>query len=384
VNTHICPWPVGVLLFNKPGDTERTLESLRNQIVAPPDDEILFSIDGYSGSKDEWLGRLDRTADVFDLIRKYFPTSQIVQHSNNLGIAKHFAFIEQQLFDRPNSEWAIFLEDDFVLLPNYLDVLSQLITFVESETEVVLVSATGDTIVEKTRGLDALYPMNHAWAFALRRTHWKERNAIMDVYLKMVRDVSYFERDTEKIMGQLAQLGLIAISSSQDYVKQAIRRRDGKLAITTGHNFGSYVGQYGEHFTPEVFESLGYGQVVPKAPDQWSAVVFPSIKDQLRLIGQEDQVAFAVEFQDIHLRRLAEKAKSIIETQTQLAELRISLSTTEDQLRKKTAELDHNATQLSILNNDLSEKLRQIQDQQDRLKELRKEKNQLSRDLAHL
>lgn len=250
-------YTVATLLFNRPEETSRFLDSLARQRLQISPDDMIFSIDGYSGSKDEHLGRADRTGEIAELVRDRFPEATVMSQPANLGIAAHFAAVEAAAFERPG-EWAVFLEDDYVLSPLYTEALSALLDYVTPFDRIAIASATGDTRVARDRGLDTLYPMDHAWAFALRRSHYEERRPIIDRYLAAMADNSYFQRSGEAINASLAPSGVFPLGTSQDAVKQAIRRRTGKLAVTTALSFGEYIGVTGEHFTPEVFEALGY------------------------------------------------------------------------------------------------------------------------------
>jgi hypothetical protein len=53
-----------VLLFNRPDNVRITLESLTEQMLSVAPDQLTLSIDGYVGSKEEALGRADRTGEV--------------------------------------------------------------------------------------------------------------------------------------------------------------------------------------------------------------------------------------------------------------------------------------------------------------------------------
>ena len=58
------PFPLSVLLFNRPDNVRITLESLTEQMLSVAPDQLTLSIDGYVGSKEEALGRADRTGEV--------------------------------------------------------------------------------------------------------------------------------------------------------------------------------------------------------------------------------------------------------------------------------------------------------------------------------
>lgn len=250
--------PVTVLLFNRPDETRETLESLLVQSLAIPQRLLTLSVDGYRGSRDEFIGRPDRTDEVADMARQLFPGATVLTHDHNLGIARHYHEAESRAFEDPAARWALFFEDDYVLAPNYMENLIHVVDKVEHDEKVVVASATGDSWSPANRGGDSLNPMYHAWAFALRRTHHVERRALIKTYLDLMDECRYFERDHDMITREMAAAGVFTLGTSQDYVKQAIMVAMGRVAVTTGRAYGRYIGVNGEHFTPEIFKDLGY------------------------------------------------------------------------------------------------------------------------------
>lgn len=250
--------PVTVLLFNRPEETRRVLESLARQTCVVDSDLLTLSVDGYPGSRDESLGLPDLTSEVVAIAHEIFPRANVVSHDLNLGIARHFDEVESRSFDHHDGQWALFFEDDYVLAPNYLEVLSHVMASVRHDPRVAVVSATGDALGDRTRGEDSLYPMDHAWAFALRRSHHEERRPFVRAYLGLMNGSPYYLRDYDAVTAGMADLGILTLGTSQDYVKQAIRVALSRVAVTTGRNYGEYIGINGEHFTPEIFSELRY------------------------------------------------------------------------------------------------------------------------------
>jgi hypothetical protein len=252
-------FPIAVLLFNKPEETEVVLQSLCNQDLEVDPSRLFISIDGFSGSKNEYAGDQDRTQEVFEIAQKLLPNATIFRQNKNLGIAQQFALLEQICFDLPKSDWVFFQEDDFELGQNYLRIIAELIAFLGDVDEVVTLAATGDSLVLELNSELPFRPLNHHWSYALRRSHAEERSTLHNSYLDSVKDDSYFKRDNEKIKELMAQLDVFPIGSSQDYVKHALRIHYRKLAVTTTSRFGKYIGRRGENFTEDLYERMGYG-----------------------------------------------------------------------------------------------------------------------------
>lgn len=323
------------LLFNRPEESERFLSSLEAQSVGFRPDKLFFSVDGYAGSKDEHLGRADRTAEVAGLVRRYFPDSALQVRESNLGIARHFDSAESQAFSG-SGEWAVFLEDDFVLAPNYFAALERVIDYVGPNERVAIASATGDTRIEPTRGDDTLYPMDHAWAFALRRSHYVERQHLLGHYVESISHDSYFRRDDDAVYAGLVPEGLLPLGTSQDSIKQAIRRKTGRLAVTTGLPYGTYVGADGEHFNREIFDALGYGSPRPAAAEL--PRFQEPLDDVVSVLSDEEDVMWATQMRATWVGLESARADAVhdkqrLESETETLRSSVDRLTTENERR---------------------------------------------------
>jgi hypothetical protein len=251
------PYPIGILLFNSPDYSEIVLRSLLSQDINVDPSRVVITVDGYINSKGEALGKNNQVGQVITIAKKYFPNSKIVHNNINQGIAKQFQFLENELFNFPNSEWALFLEHDFELFPNYLRGINTIVKATNQFDEVVQVNCTGDINIPLSRGRNSVYPTNHSWAFALKKSHYVESKFITSAYIDSI-STSYYLRDQQKVKSTLKRHNVYPLATSQDSVKRAIRNTMGKLAVTSGLHLGEYIGAEGEHFTPELFAKLGY------------------------------------------------------------------------------------------------------------------------------
>ena len=251
------PHPIGILLFNSPDYSEIVLRSFLSQDINVDPSRVVITVDGYINSKDEALGKNNQVDKVITIAKKYFPNSRIIHNDTNQGIAKQFQLLENELFNFPNSEWALFLEHDFELFPNYLRGINTIVNATNQFNEVVQVDCTGSTNTPLSRGNNSVYPANDQWAFALKKSHFIERKIIVSEYVDSI-STSYYLRDLQKIKSTLKRHGVYPLYTSQDSVKRAIRNTMGKLAVTSGLHLGKYIGEEGEHSTPELFAKLGY------------------------------------------------------------------------------------------------------------------------------
>lgn len=253
------PFPLGVLLFNRPEYAEQTLSGLSNQSHSVPDDRVVIVVDGYSGSKAQIAGLPDLTAEVARIARNNFPGATIITSPHNLGIAAAFDLLERTLRERdPKAEWYAFFEEDYVPHNNYLGILADLARQSAKLPDIAAITATGELFVERSRGVNSVYPLSRLWAFLMRRSHLDERRPIIDEYLAAFSDTAYWERDKPAIATVLANNGVLPIGVSQDQVKLTLLSHFGRYGISTGSTQGEYIGVVGEHMDEKSYASFGF------------------------------------------------------------------------------------------------------------------------------
>ena len=276
-DTGVFPYPVGILLYNRPEYAEQTLAALASQQQAIDQSRLVIVRDGYVGSRDEASGEPDFTAEVDRLAERFFPEATHVRFERNCGVAIAYEEMADRCFS-DNADWAAFFEEDFVVDQDYTQVLERLIGATAHVPQVACLSATGDISVNRNRGWETLYPDRHLWAYVVRRTvreQWRDTNA---EYLKLLANRPYWDRDTDAIVSGMAEQGMTVPGSSQDYVKFGFLRANGYLALNTAHAHGEYIGRVGLHHTDEIFAASGYD--VARAPRD-EIVAIPSVTPEL-------------------------------------------------------------------------------------------------------
>ncbi len=325
-NTGVFPYPVGILLYNRPEYAEQTLAALASQRHAIDQSRLVIVRDGYVGSRDEAFGDPDFTAEVDRLAERFFPDATHIRYEQNCGIAIAYEEMADWCFSG-NADWAAFFEEDFVVDQDYTQVLERLIDATAHVPQVASLSATGDISVNRNRGWETFYPDRHLWAYVLRRTvreQWRETKAD---YLKLLEHRPYWDRDTDAIVNGMAARGIMIPSGSQDYVKFGFMRANGYLALNTAHAHGEYIGRVGLHHTDQVFAASGYD--VDRAPRDEVAVI-PSVTPELlvelelesRSLWARENLGYrksaADRFETIR-RRLADLSSVLHATQEELA-----------------------------------------------------------------
>jgi len=284
------PFPVGVLLFNRPEYAEKTLRGLADQTMPVAGKRVVIVIDGYSGSKAEKNRQADRTAEVEAIARAVFPDAHISISPHNVGIAHAFDLLEKALRDcDPKAEWYGFFEEDYVPNSTYLATIAALATQATRSTRIAAVSATGEIFGEVTRGADSVYPLSRLWAFLMRASHLDERRSHIDGYLAAVAENPYWQRDKPAIARALASMGVLPIGVSQDQVKLSLLAHFDRYGISTGSSQGEYIGVIGEHMTEKSFARFGFSSST-SAPFDASAVSVGALEPDLH---REARIGFA-------------------------------------------------------------------------------------------
>ena len=253
----VFPYPVGVLLFNRPEYARQVLESLASQTIPVNPATLYFSIDGFSGSKSEMRGATDHTATIAHLVREFFPDAHLLSAESNRGIPQSYVALETRMRkDNPKASWLGFFEEDYVLGVDYLRTILDLSD--AAPDDIVMVSASGETLDPSHRGSDGVFPMGHLWAFLVRISHLDERFDAITVYRDAVALRPYWNRDRIRLATTLASIGVIPHGVGNDHSFLGLVYRYGRLAITTGKSYGRYIGVEGEHMTEKSFGRFSF------------------------------------------------------------------------------------------------------------------------------
>ena len=317
--------PVGLLLFNRPEYAAKVLASLRAQTRPIEQRRLVIMRDGYIGSRDAFDDLPDRTNEVDALVAEYFPDATFIRSERNVGIARAFEELYQRCFSG-DAAWAVLCEEDFVLDPDYLEVMGHLISAAHEHSRIVTVSATGDVGVPRDRGMDSYYPDRHLWAYALRRSFWELTQPYMSAYMSALGRTAYWQRDEGTVDVAMTGMGLVLPGTSQDYVKRGVMRLHGLLSINTGHAHGEHIGKTGLHFTEDIFESLGYS--APRPPGQTGEVLPPitsKILDELEDASQRLWASEHLALRQLNRDDLRRLRTVVAENRDELREVRAVL-----------------------------------------------------------
>lgn len=280
--------PIAVIAFNRPHYLKCTLESLAHQSHhALNGREVhLFhdgSVNPLSGRRYASDGLIDENIRQFSY---FFPAGIVHRQRENLGIARHFDFIERFFFEELACQAAIFFEDDMVVSPYYLWIMDQMIAAALVNEKIGYVAAYGDhraSLASQRRNSSKIVEMEHKWAFGLTRRQWLRQKSFVSEYLTLIGDTDYQQRDHKKIVTWMISKGFVSPGTSQDGIKDIAMFLSGAAKMMTYCCFGKYIGRQGVHATEAFYKANGYGKtrLCPSPP---SAFDWPSENEMARIV----------------------------------------------------------------------------------------------------
>jgi hypothetical protein len=278
--------PIALMSFDRPDYLEAVIQTLMRQrgYRGWSPQFFLFQDGVIAQSTGTRYGDPDKATEAVAVFRKYLPHGEVVISRFNLGVAHNFDRAERMFFLDNDFECAVFLEDDMLLQPHYMEVLTELLEMALANPFIGMVSAYGlrnDMPLDEQRRLaKSLCLMNEQnWAFGITRTCWQKRNHVVTRYLEILDEVEYRDRkvkhdDINNMMRSLGRGGK-GYLSSQDSIKNMACEVSGIHRISTYTNNARYIGRKGLHMTEERFFARGYHRTV-LYPDPHSGFTVPS------------------------------------------------------------------------------------------------------------
>jgi hypothetical protein len=246
-------YPINVICFNRPEYLLQLLRSLKGQSIECPDELLFFWVDGYSGSKDEMLGRPDQTKETVLQIQEYFPGSHVIVSMENLGIARNYWRAEQNSFDILGASSAFFLEEDLVLSSHYFELTMKMDSLFSLNKVISHFSPTGDITHTSSAPKEYFQAFGHSWGYLLRDWHHSERRDLLEEYIEIISKRPYYLRHQiqSQILEHFYNKGIILAGTSQDAIKDGLRNHFGRASVTSLDPWASNIGILGEHFQSE-------------------------------------------------------------------------------------------------------------------------------------
>lgn len=258
-------YPILIVSYNRPNYLKQLVASLVPALDRPAQRGrrvVLFQDAAYS----DYFGRnktdpalIEQCREVF---RDAFPTGPIIDAASNLGIAANIDRAERYAFVDGDETAAVVFEDDLVVAPRYFDAMDALLELALADERIGMVAAYGSNAVASIAGQAQsrrrLGRMHHNWGYGITRRHWLERDALVRPYLDAIAPYDYMDRPYVPVLDFYRRHGLPALASNQDLFKNLATNLLGRARVTSVTVNARYVGDQGEHFTPELFASIGF------------------------------------------------------------------------------------------------------------------------------
>lgn len=190
-----------------------------------------------------------------------------LQQAVNKGTAFQFDFAEKYLFQEKQYDFVIPLEHDFVMGPNYLEVLTKLADRFRDDERVATISVHSQQAHLLTREQQEqrkyeYVPMDHDWGAGLYKRSWEQRQPILEAYYQLFAGLPFEDRSNLLIQEWQKSLGFKVGATSQDYVKRCAITALKQLAIAPCINLGRYIGAQGMNWNQKLYEETGYHRSV--------------------------------------------------------------------------------------------------------------------------
>jgi len=222
-------YPIGVLMFNRPHLAKFVLKSLRNSSIPINEELLVFHLDGYSGSKFEMQLERDRTREVEVLVKKSFPKSHIIKQEKNIGIARSFFVVMDYIFNKFESDFAIFQEEDTFLAPHYFQLMASILYEIKDSTWVGAISINNQDHYQSITN-NFVIPTYGTREMAFSRQVFLDSKDIYQTYLDSLGD-SYRSKNLEVVNRALAKFGIQSRSPMQDVFQHELLRWHKKLHL---------------------------------------------------------------------------------------------------------------------------------------------------------
>jgi hypothetical protein len=259
--------PIVVMSFNRPQFLEPVLASLKAQRGGLLEGrEINLFQDGAVNQYSRV--RYAKDADIYasiEVFHSHFPNGTVHHSADNIGICENYRRAERFLFEERELEVGYFLEDDLVLSPVYVEMMDRIYAWAVTTPNVAYFAAYGDYYAapaELAARRRELATLDHHWGFGLIRRHWRKMQPLLEPFYDIVCGNDYSRRDHRRIYALYESFEAAPRASSQDAAKAFACDRLGLWRANTVVPFAKYIGNIGQHMTPETFSAIGFDRTV--------------------------------------------------------------------------------------------------------------------------
>ena len=251
---------IAIIAMDRPQYLARLVASLEQQENGGDAEYHLWQ----DGVRNEYSGRVvaneynwNATRKVFDRAR--LPTKHTHANMANLGVGLHqVGAIEWMTLQYVR---VMVVEDDVVLSPHWLRLLGVLFDQFAGYPHVFGFCPGFKRLGASVAGLR--WHDEHWWCEAFTSDAWARARLFYADYVRIIQGVDYRQRDNDAIRALFAKRGFVHPSTSQDAGKDMAIHAAGMLRVCCEVNRAMGIGKTGIHFTPALFNRLGYDNARP-------------------------------------------------------------------------------------------------------------------------
>lgn len=254
---------VALIAFNRPHYFKKLIKSLEQQTVEA--EYHLFQ----DGAANKFSHALKSSPDLLNRVTEIFNNSRLkkkAQHCHEMNVGNAINQFEAVEFMSKHYDRFLVVEDDVILSKHYIELVNTLADQYLKD-DVFSVSLNFKRMCPKReieQNLNKVgYISLHWWAEMWSSKQWlKVRDYFLEYY-QLVKNCDYSKRPASKIKHLFHSNGLMIPQTSQDAGKDYALHKAGMKRINTIVNRGFYIGEKGMHFSPHLYDKMGYKNQKP-------------------------------------------------------------------------------------------------------------------------
>ncbi len=256
--------PIVIFAFDRPDYLAALCKGLlaQTQVRADPTRVHLMqdgAVSARTGRRHAWPAHIARSIAVF---REHFPQGHVHAAPHNLGIAENILRGQVLAFETLDAPVAYFFEDDLEPGPLYLAALEAMRLASERFADrVAYFAAYGERRSQATGPEVQWRQLANLWGFGMRRDAWRRIQPWLAEWWEEIRRNDYVARNRLRVMRFWRTKRIARHAFSQDGAMEVACADLGLARLATDVCFARYIGEKGQHFTPNRFRTLGFNEM---------------------------------------------------------------------------------------------------------------------------
>ncbi len=174
--------PIVLFVYNRPSHTRRALDALKNNLLAPESDLIVYSD---APRSEEQAAKVN---EVRECIREIsgFKSVSIIERESNFGLARSLIDGVTSVINQHGR--VIVLEDDLITTPYFLEYMNSALEKYAQEERVMQISGYMFPVEIKTPEDAFFLPFTTSWGWATWQRAWQHFDPLAHGYTELKND----------------------------------------------------------------------------------------------------------------------------------------------------------------------------------------------------